>query len=60
MGSESTVSTALKLSEIVTAQMVSGVFDEIVGLLPVVIPAAITYMGIRKGLKFLFGTLRAA
>lgn len=52
--------TALHLSKIVTAQMVSGVFDEIVGLLPVVIPAAITYMGIRKGLKFLFGTLRAA
>lgn len=52
--------TALHLSSIVTAKMVSGVFDELIGLLPVVIPAAITYMGIRKGLKFLFGTLRSA
>lgn len=52
--------TALQLSTIVTADMVSGVFNEIIGLLPVCIPAAITYLGIRKGLKFLFSTLRAA
>lgn len=50
----------LNLSSIVTSEMVSGVFNELIGLLPVVIPAAITYMGIRKGLKFLFSTLRSA
>lgn len=52
--------TALQLSSIVTANMVNGVFNELIGLLPVVIPASITYLGIRKGLKFLFSTLRAA
>jgi len=48
------------LSEIVTADMVGGVFDEIVALLPVILPVAITYIGIRKGIKFLLGILRSA
>lgn len=37
-----------------------GVLDEVVGLLPVVIPVAITFLALRKGLGFLFGVLRAA
>lgn len=48
------------LTDVVTAQMVSGVLNEIVGLLPVMIPAAISYIGLRKGLGFVFSTLKKA
>lgn len=53
-------SGATRLSTIVTSDMMSGVFDEIVSLLPVVIPVSIGYIGLRKGLSFLFGSLRKA
>lgn len=48
------------LSGIVTAEMLSGVLDEIIGLLPVVIPVSITFIAVRKGLGFLFGALKKA
>ena len=48
------------LTDVVTAQMVSGVLNEIVGLLPVMIPAAISYIALRKGLGFVFSTLKKA
>ena len=52
--------TALVLKDIITADMLTGVFNEVVGMLPVVIPVSVGFMSIRKGLKFLFSTLRAA
>ncbi len=48
------------LSEVVTSAMVSGVLDEIVGLLPVIIPASISFIAVRKGLSFLISSLRSA
>lgn len=48
------------LSSVVTTDMISGVFSEIMSLLPVVLPVSITYMGFRKGLGFLLGSLRRA
>lgn len=48
------------LSSIVTQEMIGGVLDEVTGLLPVVIPAAIGFIALRKGIGFLFGTLRSA
>ena len=48
------------LTDVVTAQMVSGVLNEIVGLLPVMIPAAISYIALRKGRGFVFSTLKIA
>ncbi len=48
------------LTSIVTAEMLSGVMDEVKGLLPVVIPVSIGYLALRKGLSFLLGTLRKA
>ena len=48
------------LKDIVTTEMIGGVLDEITGLLPVVIPAAIGFIALRKGIGFLFGTLRSA
>lgn len=52
--------SAGSLSTVVTADMVKGVFDEILSLLPVIIPVSVSFIGIRKGLGFLFGSLRQA
>lgn len=48
------------LSSIVTADMVKGVFNEILSLLPVIVPVSVGFIGVRKGLGFLFGSLRQA
>ena len=51
---------ATGLSGIVTTQMLSGVLDEILGLLPVVIPVMIGFIGLRKGISFLQSVLHSA
>ena len=51
---------ATGLSGIVTTQMMSGVVDEILGLLPVVIPVMIGFIGLRKGISFLQSVLHSA
>ena len=48
------------LKEIVTSAMVSGVLDEVTGLLPTILPTAISFIAVRKGISFLIGTLRGA
>lgn len=48
------------LAEIVTSTMLQGVLNEITSLLPVIIPALISFIAIRKGISFLIGTLRGA
>lgn len=48
------------LSTIVTADMLGGVLDEIVGLLPVILPVMIGFIGLRKGISFLQGVLHSA
>ena len=50
---------ASTLSTTVTSGMVQGVFDEIIALLPVIIPAAVGFIAIRKGISFLFGVLKS-
>lgn len=51
---------ATGLSGIVTTQMMSGVLDEILSLLPVVIPVMIGFIGLRKGISFLQSVLHSA
>lgn len=51
---------ATTLSSIVTAEMIGGVLDEIVALLPVIIPVMIGFIGLRKGISFLQGVLHSA
>lgn len=51
---------ATKLSEVVTAEMLGGVLDEVTALLPVTIPVAIGFIGLRKGISFVMGVLHAA
>lgn len=53
-------STTGVLSGVVTQEMMSGVLDEIIGVLPVCLPVMITFIGIRKGISFVTGVLRAA
>lgn len=51
---------AATLANIVTADMIKGVLDEIVGLLPVILPTMIGFIGLRKGISFLQGVLHSA
>ena len=51
---------ATGLAGVVTAEMLSGVLDQIVGLLPVVIPTMIGFIGLRKAISFLQGVLHSA
>lgn len=48
------------LSGVINANMLSGVFNELVALLPVVIPTIIGFIAVRKGLSFVLGSLRRA
>lgn len=52
--------TTTILSGVINAQMLSGVFNELVSLLPVVIPVIIGFLAVRKGLAFVLGSLRRA
>lgn len=39
---------------------ITGVMDEVVGLLPVVLPVLIGFIAIRKGISFVLGMLHSA
>ena len=52
--------TSGALSSIVTSSMVQGVLNEVIGLLPVVLPAMIGFLAIRKGVSFVLSMLRSA
>lgn len=54
-----TVSTAV-LSTVITNDMLSGVLNEIVGILPVCIPVMITFIALRKGIAFIQSILHSA
>lgn len=54
---ENTVPT---LSSTVTTDMIKGVLDQILLLLPVVLPTLIGFIAVRKGISFLIGSLRSA
>lgn len=48
------------LDKTITGTMVQGVLNEVVALIPTVIPVAITFIAIRKGISFVLGLLRSA
>lgn len=48
------------LAKIVTADMLGGVLDEVVGVLPVAIPVLITFIALRKGISFIQSILHSA
>ena len=49
-----TVATAL------TNVDLTGVLGEVLSLLPIVLPVVITFIGVRKAISFLIGSLRRA
>lgn len=52
--------TASALASVITTDMVKGVLNEVLALLPIVLPAALTFLGIRKGISFVLGILHSA
>ena len=48
------------LKDVVTASTLNGVLDEIVGLLPVVIPVMVSFIALRKGIAFIQSVLHGA
>ena len=48
------------LSTVVTADMLQGVLPQITGLLPVVMPVMVGFIGLRKGISFIQGVLHSA
>lgn len=48
------------LKDIVTSSMLSGVLDEVIGVLPVCIPVLITFIALRKGIAFVQSILHSA
>lgn len=48
------------LANVVTTEMMSGVLQEVVNLLPVCIPVMITFIGLRKGIGFIRSILHSA
>ena len=55
-----TTTVITNLSEIITTDMINGVLNQVLGLLPTVLPAMITFIGFRKGISFLQHILHAA
>ena len=48
------------LATVVTSNMLQGVLDEIVDILPVCIPVMITFIALRKGIAFIQSILHSA
>lgn len=48
------------LSGVVTAEMMNGVLNEVVGVLPVTIPVMVSFTGLRKGISFVQSVLHSA
>ncbi len=51
---------AATLSTVVTAEMMNGVFDQIIALLPVCIPVMVSFIALRKGIGFVKSVLHSA
>lgn len=54
------INAATVLDNTITSEMVSGVLNEVVAVIPTIIPVAITFIAIRKGISFVLGMLRSA
>lgn len=53
-------SSATVLSTVITSQMLQGVLDEILGILPVCVPVMISFIALRKGIAFIQSILHSA
>ena len=48
------------LDTVVTAELLNGVLDEIIGLLPVALPVMVSFIALRKGISFIQSILHGA
>lgn len=48
------------LGKVITEEMLGGVLNEILGILPVCIPVMITFIALRKGIAFIQSILHSA
>lgn len=55
-----TTTTAGTVASVISNVDLSGILQEVVDLLPVVLPTIVAFLGIRKGISFLIGSLRRA
>lgn len=51
---------ATGLADVVTAEMMNGVLDQIIALLPVCVPVMVGFIALRKGIGFVQGILHSA
>lgn len=49
-----------QIASVVTQDMLNGVLNEVISLLPVCMPVMITFLGIRKGIAFVRSILASA
>lgn len=54
------LTTTSVLGNVITAEMMNGVFTEIVAVLPVAMPVMVSCTAVRKGISFLQGILQSA
>ena len=54
------INAATVLDKTITSEVVGGVLNEVVAVIPTIIPVAITFIAIRKGISFVLGMLRSA
>lgn len=54
------IQMATVLDKTIQTEMVEGVLNEVVAIIPTVIPVAISFIAIRKGISFVLGLLRSA
>ncbi len=55
-----TMEATTVLDKTITGTMVQGVLNEVVAIIPTIIPVAISFIVIRKGISFVLGMLRSA
>lgn len=55
-----TSTTANTVASAINGVDLTSILEEVVSLLPVVLPVLVGFMGIRKGISFLIGSLRRA
>lgn len=48
------------LSTVITNEMLGGVLNEILGVLPICIPVMISFIALRKGISFIQSILHSA
>lgn len=54
------INAATVVNEAISGSMLQGVMDEVVGVLPTVLPVVVAFLGIRKAISFVIGMLRSA